>query len=117
MERNRPKPLNEWFVVTFDDRSVYMRAEPPGKPAWSQEFTWESVVRVCFATEDFTLSDGVYVFTTQRPEGYDIPTEARGGGDFWNEIVRRKLFDAKLAVDAMASTGRLYCWPPDTPGA
>jgi hypothetical protein len=114
--RGRPKPLNEWFFVTFDDKTVRMRAEPPGKEPWAQEFAWDTVVRVCFRAEDLFVSDGVYVFTTQRPESYVIPTEARGGGELWSEILRRKLFDAALAAEAASSTGGLFCWPPDGRG-
>jgi hypothetical protein len=113
--RNRLKPLNEWFFVTFDDTAVYMRAEPPGKPAWSQEFAWDSVIRVCFKAEDMFVSDGIYIFTTERPESYVIPTEAQGGGELWSEILRRDLFDATLAIEAAQSEGGLYCWPANGP--
>jgi hypothetical protein len=59
------------------------------------------------------VSDGIYVFTRERPESYVIPTEARGGGELWSEILRRKLFDATLAIEAASSTGGLYCWPSE----
>ena len=113
----RPKPISQWFFVTFDDRPVYLRAEPPGKPAWSQHFAWSTVVRVCFKAEDVFASDGIYVFTTVRPESYVIPTEAHGGAELWSEILRRKLFDAALAIEAASSTGGLYCWPAGPPPA
>ena len=110
--RHRPKPLHEWFLVTFDEQAVYMRAEPPGRPSWFQGFRWDSVVRICFKAEGMYVSDGIYVFTAERPESYAIPTEARGGTELWSEILRRKLFDAALAIEAAGSTGGLYCWPP-----
>jgi hypothetical protein len=112
LARSRPKPLREWFFVTFDEQAVHIRAEPPGEPAWSQSFQWDAVVRVCFKAEDMFISDGIYVFTTERAESYVIPTEARGGGELWSEILRRKLFDAALAIEAARSAGGLYCWPP-----
>ena len=108
-----PARLCDWYVITFDDHAVYLHAEPPGREPWSQQFAWDSVVRVCFEAEDFLASDGIYVFTTQRPESYAIPTEARGGQELWFEILRRKLFDASLAIKAATSTGGLYCWPPE----
>lgn len=111
--RARPRSLNEWFHVTFDDQRVYLRAEPPGKEAWTQDFAWDSVVRIAFAAEDYLLSDGIYVFTSQRPESYAIPTEADGGSEVWAEILRRGLFDPKLAIDALCSPGGLFVWPPD----
>ena len=52
-------------------------------------------------------SDGIYVFTTRRPESYAIPTEARGGDELWSEILRRELFDPDWAVQAARSTGGL----------
>ena len=110
--RARPSSHIEWFVVTYDDRAVHLRAEPPGKQPWSQSFAWDSLTRVCFKAEDLFVSDGIYVFTTQRPESYAIPTEARGGRELWFEILRRKLFDANLAIEAACSTEGLYCWPP-----
>ena len=112
LTRGRPKPLKEWYFVTFDDRSVHIRAEPPGAEAWSQSFAWDNVIRVCFKAEDIFVSDGIYVFTSERPESYVIHTEASGGQDFWSEVLRRKLFDAGLAIEAAGSTGGLYCWPP-----
>jgi hypothetical protein len=115
LARSRPKPLNEWFFVTFNDEGVHMQAEPPGKPAWSQEFAWNTVVRVCFKAEGMFVSDAIYLFTTDRPESYVIPTEAHGGGELWSEVLRRKLFDATLAIEAASSTGGLYCWPADRP--
>ena len=109
--RRRPKPLDEWFFVTFDDDQVHLRAEPPGSEPWSQSFRWDSIVRVCFKAEDMWVSDGIYVFTTERPESYVIPTEANGGNELWGEILLRKLFDAALATEAIRSTGGLFCWP------
>jgi hypothetical protein len=112
IDRRRPRPLREWFFVTFDDATVRLRVEPPGEPAWSDAFAWDTVTRVCFAAEDLAVSDGIYVFTSQRPESYAIPAEASGGSELWNEIVRRGLFDAELAIVAMGSTEGLFCWPP-----
>jgi hypothetical protein len=112
LARRRPKPLHEWFFVTFDEQAVHLRAEPPGKAAWSQSFRWDAVVRVCFKAEGMGVSDGIYVFTTDRPESYVIPAEAQGGDALWSEILRRKLFDATLAIEAACSPGGLYCWPP-----
>ena len=104
--------LPEWFAVTFDDKAVYFDVRPPGKEAWTQQFAWESVQRVCFNAQDFMYSDEIYVFTTQRPERYLIPTEAKGGSELWSEIIRRKLFDAELAIKAATSVEGLFCCPP-----
>ena len=92
----RPRPVSDWYFVTFDEQLVRIQAQPPGQPAWSQEFRWDSVIRVCFKAEaDMWLSDGIYVFTSHRPQSYAIPTEASGGDALRGEILRRKLFDAE----------------------
>jgi hypothetical protein len=109
--RRRPKPPNEWFFVTFDEQAVHLRVEPDGKAAWSHSFRWDSIIRICFKAEDLLVSDGIYVFTNERPESFVIPTEAHGGQALWSEILRRQLFDAALAIEAAGSTGGLYCWP------
>lgn len=109
------RPVEEWFFVTFDDEQVRIRAEPPGREPWSSALTWRSIERVCFKAEDFLVSDGIYVFTSTRPEGYAIPMEAKGGAKLWQEIIHRKLFDAELAIEAASATSGVFCWPPDDP--
>jgi hypothetical protein len=105
-------PVSEWFFVTFDEHVVRMRAEPPGREQWSDEFLWDSITRICFKAEDLLGgSDGIYVFTTERPTSYAIPAEASGGQELWSEILRRHLFDADLAIRAALSDGGLFCWP------
>jgi hypothetical protein len=58
------------------------------------------------------MSDGVYVFTTLRPESFVIPLEAAGGAALEAENVRRGLFGAEMALRAASATEGLFCWPP-----
>jgi hypothetical protein len=109
------RPVSEWFTVEFDSQVVRMEAEPPGRAAWSEQFRWSDIERVCFKSEDFATSDGVYVFTRLRPESYVIPIEAQGGQDFWAEVIERGLFDAELAIQAAGSAGGTFCWPEVKP--
>jgi len=111
---SRPRELNEWYHVTFDDQRVRVRAEPPGRQPWTQEFTWASVERIAFKAEELETSDGIYVFTSERPESYAIPTEADGGGELWDEILRRGLFDPELAIKAACSPEGLFVWSPES---
>ena len=60
-------------------------------------------------------SDGIYVFTSERPQSFVIPTEADGGLEVWNELVRRGLFDAELAIKAALAEEGLFCWPVAEP--
>ena len=110
--RLKPGPLDDWFHVTFDDTSVYLDVSPPGREPWSAEFTWSSIERIAFQAEDLYRSDGVYFFTSLRPESFVGPTEADGGAKLWSEVLRRGLFDTDLAGKANTSLGGTFVWPP-----
>ncbi|MFN8986356.1 MAG: hypothetical protein ACK5VR_08615 [Burkholderiales bacterium] len=106
------RPMSEWLTVTFDDTQVTMSAQPPGKQPWEQSFLWADVIRVCFKSEGLLASDGVYIFTSRRPESFVIPIEANGGSEFWSKVVERGLFPPELAIKAAAlPEGALSCWP------
>ncbi len=107
------KPLDQWYEVKVDDEGVYISAEPHGRKPWSQQFRWDEVERVCFKAEGVDLSDGIYVFTSRRPESFVIPTEAKGGLEFWSEIIDRELFDAELAIEAASASSGIFCWPEE----
>ncbi|MCB1139865.1 MAG: hypothetical protein KDK23_13980 [Leptospiraceae bacterium] len=105
--------LSDWLHVSFDEDSVNMKADPPEKPGWEQSFQWKDIIRVCFENGDWMSSDTIYVFTNQRPESYVIPTEAEGGAALWGEIIRRKLFDAELAIEMATQSEGFACFPPE----
>jgi hypothetical protein len=98
--------------VQFDDTQVHVHAEPEGKLPWSADFAWSTIIRVCFEARDLFTSDAIFIFTSERPESYVIPTEGRGGSEFFEELIRRGLFDAELAAQALRSEHGLFCWPP-----
>jgi len=67
---------------------------------------------VCYKAWSYYASDEIYIFTKNRPESYLIPTESIGGPELWGEIVRRGLYDEKLAVKVpFEEEGELNCWP------
>jgi len=103
----------DWFEVTFDDREVRLSVNPPKRSSWQAQIKWDRIIRVCFKAGDLYVPDEIYIFTDERPESYLIPTEANGGRSLWDEILRRRLFDAELAIKAMTSTGRLFCCPTE----
>jgi hypothetical protein len=35
-----------------------------------------------------------------------------GGPELLDELIRRGLFDAKVAIEAASATEGLFCWPP-----
>jgi hypothetical protein len=100
-----------WHSATFDDHEIYIKAEPPGRKPWAQSIKWEDIIRVCLKLEPLEVSDGIYIFTSKRPESYVIPIEGNGGPELWDEIIHRGLFDAELAVEAASRLKGFYCWP------
>jgi len=104
-------PLSEWFQVRFDDAIISLHVAPPKKDPWAAAIRWERIIRVCFNAGDLYNPDMIYIFTDERPESYSIPSEADIEGALWNEIVRRQLFDAEVAIRAMSSTNKLFCYP------
>jgi hypothetical protein len=103
--------LAEWFEVRFDEAGISLNVNAPNRSAWQAQISWTHIIRVCFKARDLEYSDEIYIFTDERPESYLIPTEANGGAALWDEIVRRQLFDAEVAIEAMASTKKLFCCP------
>ena len=65
-----------------------------------------------FKAEDGLRSDGWYIFVKQRAESYAIPVEADGGTLLLDEFLKRRLFDAELAIRMAGATDELFCWPP-----
>lgn len=105
--------LAAWFRVTFDENTIRVNVTPPERDGWTTSCEWNDIIRVCFKTsESFDASDEIYIFTNQRPESYVVPTEAHGGNELWNEILKRKLFDHELAIKAMSTSDQLFSWPP-----
>jgi hypothetical protein len=110
--RPKPRPLAEWFHVTFDEESIHLDVSPPKSEPWTAHFPWSSIERIAFKAEELYTSDGIYFFTSLRPESFVVPTQADGGAELWAEVLRRGLFDAELAVEAAASVGGIFVWPP-----
>ncbi|HZH31965.1 MAG TPA: hypothetical protein VEY11_14460 [Pyrinomonadaceae bacterium] len=103
--------VSEWFQVRFDDAVISLQVSPPKQESWVAQIKWERIVRVCFNAGDLYNPDMIYIFMDERPESYSIPAEADIEGALWNEILRRKLFDAEVAIEAMSSTNKLFCCP------
>jgi hypothetical protein len=108
--KDSKKEVSAWFHVTFNDKEVTLDVAAPGKTAWKKSIPWTSIIRVCFKPE-FPTSDGIYIFTRERPESYAIPMEGSGGPQLWDELIRRNLFSADLAIKAASSTEGVLCWP------
>lgn len=109
--RQESRKLENWFFVTWDDEYIYRNVSPPGKDAWNDKFKWADIKCICFEATDYMYSDDLYFFTTNRPESYVIPADARGGSELWEQVIARNLFDAQLAIRAATSAEGMFCWP------
>jgi hypothetical protein len=108
----KPKSASlEWFHVQFDDTLISLQVSPPSRPAWEAQIKWERIIRICFKAGGWDSSDELYLFTDERPESYLIPMIAVGADAVWDEIIRRGLFDAEVAIEAASATDKLFCWP------
>ncbi len=105
--------LDTWFHVSFNNDYILIEVNPPSSDGWEAQIEWIKILRICFQPADFLASDDIYIFTSEREESYVIPTEADGGLEIWNEIIRRNYFDAALAIKAASSVSGLYCWPQE----
>jgi hypothetical protein len=103
--------LADWFQTSFDEDGITLDVSPPAFDRWQARIEWARIIRICFKTGDFLETDEIYIFTGERPESRVVPTEAAGALDLWNEIIRRGLFDAELAIKAASSSNELFCDP------
>ncbi len=108
---NDPNRLDSWYLVEWDETAITRKVSPPGKDAWSDQLPWSEITRVCFEVNDVYASDCIYLFIQRREESFAIPTEAKGGAELWSEIIRRGLFEAKLATQVVSSGSGIFCWP------
>jgi len=105
--------LADWFEVAFDNSEIRLSVSPPNRSSWNAQIKWERIIRICFKAGDLYTPDEIYIFTDERPESFLIPIEASGGSSLWDELMRRGLFDAELAIQAAMSTNKLYCCPKE----
>jgi hypothetical protein len=108
--KDSKKDVSAWFHVTSNDKGVNLDVAPPDKAAWKKSIPWTSVIRVCFKP-GYPASDGIYIFTRERPESYAIPMDGSGGPQLWDELIRRNLFGAEQAIKAASATEGVLCWP------
>lgn len=105
----------DWYKITFDTEIVHLSVSPPGRESWEAKFRWDQIRRVCFETAGDPLfeSDSIYVFIEGRENSYVVPMDGIGGKEFMDAILEHGLFDYEVAIEAMATHGQLFCWPPD----
>lgn len=102
--------LLDWYIVTFDAEKIHRNVAPGQREPWSDFLNWSEIIKVCFEANGGIEPDCIYIYCSTRPESYAIPMEAAGAPELWDEILRRKLFDATLAIEAASATSGLFCW-------
>ena len=107
------EPIEKWYEVSFTSSEIKISASPPGRDAWTQLFFWEDIIRVMFQGEGIDASDGIYIWTTKRPESYVVPTDSKGGEKLIKELISRGYFESEKFQEAVLSPYGVYCWPED----
>ncbi len=102
----------DWYLISFNEQVISLDVSPPGHNAWDATIGWDDIVRVCYKTGEFPEPDDIYIFVKGREQSYRIPSTASNAEGLWAEILRRGLFDAEVAVQLMATSGEIHCFPP-----
>lgn len=103
--------IRDWYRVRCTADGIALEVAPPGRHPWNAKLAWLDVIRVCYKPETL-VSDGWYIFTTQRPESYVIPVDADGAEELLEQLLERGLFSSNLLIDACQAGEGLLCWPP-----
>jgi hypothetical protein len=110
----RAKPLDRLLAVEFDDHEIRVRVLEDLDPSWNQTFEWSNIRRVCFKDGGMWSSDVVYVSMRHPDIVHAVPTEARGGHEFFGALCDKDLFPEAVRRRAVGdTTGGLHCWPED----
>ena len=112
LKTRKPRPLGELLAVEFDDVGCRVVVIEELDPEWNQEFTWNRVRRVCFKDGGMLSSDIVYLSLVHPEQVVAVPTEARGGAEFFGQICDSGLLPEAIWRKAVGDTsGGLHCWP------
>jgi len=108
----RRAPLQELLVVEFDEQEIRVRVLAELEDEWNQTFAWSNIRRVCFKDGGMVSSDIVYVSLRQPDKVCTVPTEARGGNEFFGALCEKGYFPEAVWRRAVGDTGGgLHCWP------
>lgn len=99
--------------VAFDDDSVSISAEPPGREAWSYTLRWDDIVALKFQGQRALESDDVYIWTNLEGRSLVVPADCCGGSDFIDELITRGYFESEAFTEAMLTPYGSYIWPEE----
>ena len=109
----RGKRANEALSVEFDDVEIRVRAmDESVDPNWNQTLLWTNIKRVCWKDGGLSSSDVILISQLEPARVIVVPTEARGGHEFFGALCERNLFPEHVWRRALGDTsGGTYCWP------
>ena len=112
---HRPKRADEMLAVAFDEHEIRVSVLAGLGPEWNQSIHWSNIKRVCWKDGGLSSSDLVYISRKEPDSVVVIPTEARGGAEFFGALCDRGYFPEHVWRKALGSTdGSMHCWPPAT---
>jgi hypothetical protein len=103
--------LSNWYHISYDENGISWEVKPPGRKSWTDHCPWDCIECVCFKASGLYESDEIYLFALTREESYVIPTEADGGDRIIDQLIKRDLFDAELAIKAACAEEGIFCCP------
>ncbi len=110
----RKASLSDLLAVEFDDDDIRVIVLADLEDAWNQTFTWSNIRRVCFKDGGMMGSDVIYVSLLEPDKVCTVPTEAKGGTDFFGALCDKGYFPEAVWRRAVGDTsGGLHCWPED----
>lgn len=65
-------------------------------PDWNQDFAWSDITRVCFKDEGLYASDSIIVQLNGRERPVVVPSEAKGGDEFFGALTERGYFPEEI---------------------
>lgn len=110
--KSRGKSARELLSVEFDEAEIRVRVLEGLGPERNQTLAWSNIRRVCWKDGGMLSSDMIYISQIEPDEVIAVPTEARGGHEFFGALCDRNLFPEHVWRRALGNTsGGMYCWP------
>ncbi|RMG24233.1 MAG: hypothetical protein D6732_23930 [Methanobacteriota archaeon] len=100
-----------WFCCSLAEDGVHLSVNRPDNDHWDASFSWKQITKVCFKATDIYSVDVIRIYLDDGTH-YDIPLEAEGGYNLWEQLIDRGLFDSELAAQLRFAENEIRCWPP-----
>ena len=110
--KKRQRELKKHYHVSWDKEVVFIKSQDPLLlQTNNSSFRWNNVERVCLEITRQRYSDELYIFTSCRLDAFIIPLDAKGGPEFMNTIIAKRLFDQNYITTKKYNNVGQYWWP------